>query len=285
MFGEQILVDTLSQPAITDKHGDRWQYHPRSDRHSKASCWGMLFDLMASCAVLRDHVAAGKVAFGINHEIVDFKQNRKKNLDLVICTPRPSVGQKKFRAFADLVPHYGIVLSGDALSTLATLPVLHEAPVGDVLVALEAKACMTAHIKAQPRLYDELNSSHLTVHGSSSEALAAGLVVINYSGAFASPGRAGYCPRCGHRVAPVNPHKQPGDGEGVREKIMKLPRRTKADEDGFDALGLVAIDCKNDGSPVLLLPSPPAPPSSDIFNYGQCVSRLSSLFATRFPRL
>jgi hypothetical protein len=284
MFGEQILVDTLSQPSITDKHGDQWQYHPRSDRHSKASCWGMLFDLMVSCAVLRDHVADGKVAFGINHEIVDFKQNRKKNLDLVICTPRANNKKTKSRTLADLVSHYGITLSVDAQKSLATLPVMHEAPVGDVLVALEAKACMTAHIKAQPRLYDELNSSHLTVHGSSSEALAAGLVVINYSETFASPGRAGYCPRCGHRVAPVNPHKQPHDGEGVREKVMQLPRRTKSEEDGFDALAIVAIDCKNDGSPVASMPSPPAPPAGDIFNYDQCVSRLASLFATRFPR-
>ena len=56
-------------------------------------------------------------------------------------------------------------------------------------------------------------------------------------------------------------------------------------EDGFDALAIVAIDCRNDGSPVTLTPSPPAPPAGDIFNYDQCVSRLAALFASRFPRL
>ena len=37
---------------------------------------------------------------------------------------------------------------------------------------------MTAHTRALPRLYDELNSSHLCVHGASRQALAIGFVVI-----------------------------------------------------------------------------------------------------------
>jgi hypothetical protein len=285
MYGQQILVDTLTQPVAMGKTGDAWQYHSRSDRHSKASCWGLLFDLLLACPVLQGHVKAGKVCFGINHEIRDFKQNRRKNLDLVICTPQRASTGGKARTLEELADQYGIVLSPAARKALKSAPSIHEAPVGDVLVALEAKACMTAHSKARPRLYDELNSSHQTVHGSSSEALAAGLVVINFAEHFASPGRAGYCPKCGHRVSPVNPHKQPSDGVGVMDKVMQLPRRTKADEDGFDALAILAIDCKNDGSPVTLMPTPPAPSASDIFNYGQCVSRLSQLFATRFAHL
>lgn len=43
---------------------------------------------------------------------------------------------------------------------LGSLPELPRAPVGAVLMALEAKAAMTEHVKALPRLYDELNSSH-----------------------------------------------------------------------------------------------------------------------------
>ena len=58
-------------------------------------------------------------------------------------------------------------------------------PVGSVLLALEAKACMTAHIKALPRLYDELNSSQLTVHGAADQAIAAGLAIVNIATAFA----------------------------------------------------------------------------------------------------
>ena len=285
MFGEQILVESLSIPALTGKDGDRWQYHSRSDRHSKVSCWGLLFDLLLNCVVLRDHVAAGRVGFGINHEIRDFKQNRRKNLDLVVCTPRNGEIPARAKPFAELVERYGILLSPAASKKLSSLPAMHETPVGDVLIALEAKACMTAHSKARPRLFDELNSSHQTVHGASSEAIAAGLVVVNFAEQFASPGRSGYCPHCGHRVSPVNPHKQPADGERVMAKVMQLPRRTRPDEDGFDALAIVAIDCRNDGSPVKLTKSPPAPAAGDIFHYDQCVSRLAGLFASRFPRL
>jgi hypothetical protein len=284
MYGEDILVATLSKAAVVGKAGDVWQYHSRSDRHSKASCWGLLFDLMLGCSVLRDHAARGGIGFGINHEIVDFKQNRRKNLDLVVCTPRKGAGSTG-RTFSELVDRYGIVLPAAAGKELESLPPLMEAPVGDVLVALEAKACMTAHSKARPRLYDELNSSHQTVHGSSSEALAGGLVVINFSDEFTSPERSLICPHCGERIAPVNPHRQPRDGAGVMTKVTQLPRRTKASEDGFDALAVIGIDCRNDGSPVKLVGSPPAPPAGDIFHYGQCVSRLSSLFATRFPKL
>jgi hypothetical protein len=285
MFGQQILVDTLSLPVAMGKSGDKWQYHSRSDRHSKASCWGLLFDLMLGCPVLQEHVQRGTVCFGINHEIRDFKQNRRKNLDLVVCTPRKADATGKTRTLEELATQYGVVLSPEARKELKALPEIREAPVGDVLIALEAKACMTAHSKARPRLYDELNSSHQTVHGSSSEALAAGLVVINFADQFASPGRAGYCPKCGHKVSPVNLHRQPNDGTSVMDKVMQLPRRTKADEDGFDALAILAIDCRNDGSAVTLMPSPPAPSASDIFNYGQCVSRLASTFASRFPKL
>src|ERR1700722_14571492 len=37
-----------------------------------------------------------------------------------------------------------------------------------------AEAAMTAFIRALPRLYDELNSSHLCTHGASRQALAVG---------------------------------------------------------------------------------------------------------------
>lgn len=284
MYGESILVETLSKAAPAGKSGESWQYHSRSDRHSKVSCWALLFDLLNNCSALRDNAVHGKVAFGINHEIVDFKQNRRKNLDLVVCTPRKN-SIAEGRPFSDLVERYGIVLPPAAKKQLASLPVLMEAPVGEVLLALEAKACMTAHSKARPRLYDELNSSHQTVHGSSSEALAGGLVVINFADEFTSPERSLVCPHCGERIAPVNPHQQPRDGVSVMSKVTQLPRRTKASEDGFDALAIIGIDCKNDGSPVTLVGSPPAPPAGDIFHYEQCVSRLSSLFATRFPKL
>jgi uncharacterized RmlC-like cupin family protein len=62
-----------------------------------------------------------------------------------------------------------LISLGQSVSGLAQIvATVLTAEVGAVLIALEAKACMTAHVKALPRLYDELNSSHQCVHGSSS---------------------------------------------------------------------------------------------------------------------
>jgi hypothetical protein len=47
------------------------------------ACWGVLFDLLLESELLRSHFGDGTLAFGVNHEMRDFKQNRKKNLDSV----------------------------------------------------------------------------------------------------------------------------------------------------------------------------------------------------------
>src|SRR5438105_8610001 len=152
----------MSTPQPTGKSGTPWQYHSRSDRHSKVACWGVLFDLLQQSSTLRRHAAQGKIIFGLNHEIRDFKQDRKKDLDLVIARPDPSAKAASGETFATLTKRYHVALDTMQTATLATLPALHSGPVGSVLMALEAKAAMTAHVKALPRLYDELNSSHAT---------------------------------------------------------------------------------------------------------------------------
>ena len=107
--GDQIYVRTVTASAISAKNRRTWQYHSRSDAHSKAACWAIVLDLLETCSLLRNHVEIGKVAFGINHEMRDFRMNRKKNLDLVICTPG-SIAGKDGVGFGDLVKQYGIVL-------------------------------------------------------------------------------------------------------------------------------------------------------------------------------
>jgi hypothetical protein len=87
MNGPAILARTLSSAIIRDRYQNDWQYHSRSDHHSKIACWGVIFDLMVSTPLLRRRVEAGAVCFGINHEMRDFVHDRKKNLDLVLCTP------------------------------------------------------------------------------------------------------------------------------------------------------------------------------------------------------
>jgi hypothetical protein len=273
VFGPRIIARTLTKPVKMGPSGSLWQYHGRSDRHSKIGCWAILFDLLQTCPLLREQVAAGRVVFGINHEMRDFKQNRKKDLDLVLSTPGTSESKRKLGDSAKLLERWGIELTSEERSAFNALPLVREGPVGAVQVALEAKACMTAHVKALPRLYDELNSSHLTIHGNTEVAVAVGLVMINLAATFQSPGR------------PVpSKHRQPEDTVRVIKKVEELPRRAAAGGDGFDAVGIVIVKCANDGSPVELVETPPAPQPGDIFQYDQMIRRVSQHYEARFAR-
>jgi hypothetical protein len=117
-----------------------------------------------------------------------------------------------------------------------------------VLMAMEAKACMTEFNKARPRLYDELNSSHLTIHGDTNSAIAAGFALINSAETFVSPIRNPW-PMNSH-PAVVSRHRQPEAHKSVAAKLAESPRRSQAGDEGFDALAIGVINCANDGSPV-----------------------------------
>lgn len=282
MHGPEILVRTLSKITREDRYGNRWQYHSRSDHHSKVACWGIVFDLLRTNPLLRRHVKDGTVHFGINHEMRDFVHDRKKNLDLVLCTALGGGGTRPPLTLGSMADGYSIDLTTQEQSELDALPVLQRAPVGSVLMALEAKACMTAHQRALPRLYDELNSSHLTVHGASDQAIAAGFAMVNLSSRYLSPDL-----NKGNRA--TNPewsvHNQPRDAQLAIDKIRQLPKRSKIGDTGYDALSIVVIECPNDGSPVGLVTAPPAPQSGDIYHYASMIDRLGHIYATRFKDL
>lgn len=281
MHGPDILVRTLSKADRRDRFGNDWQYHSRSDHHSKVACWGIVFDLLRTSPLLRRHVEANIVHFGINHEMRDFVHDRKKNLDLVLCTASsaPAKGQTTLPAMAN---DYGIVLTDAEKIELTKLPALSRAPVGSVLMALEAKACMTAHQRALPRLYDELNSSHLTVHGATDQAIAAGFAMVNIASRYLSPDLN----KKNRQTEPEwSVHRQPRDAELAVDKIRQLPKRSKTGDTGYDALAIVVIDCANDGSPTGLVASPPAPQPGDIYHYASMIDRLAHIYATRFKDL
>ena len=120
MHGPEILVRTLSKATSGTgssrfAYGNRWQYHSRSDRHSKIACWALMFDLLRHCALLRDHAATGRVGMGINHEMHDFRNRKRKNLDLVICVQAPHAtaggskgGAKNAKDFAAAAKRAGL---------------------------------------------------------------------------------------------------------------------------------------------------------------------------------
>jgi len=280
VLGPKILVESLRPRPY--KHGNTWQYHSRSDHHSKVACWGLMFDLLLHCALLREHASRGLVGYGLNHEMRDFRTGRKKNLDLVVCRPR---GDRPFSGppaptFADQADEIGAVLDDSAKRQLVSLPTLAEMPVGAVHVALEAKACMTAFAKARPRLYDELNSSHLAIHGNSPHTIAAGLAMVNVASTFLSPGLNDY--DLSTRAPKVSIHNQPRDAAGVIEKLRELPRRSRDGEEGYDAFAILVVNCPNDGSPVTLASAAPAPQSGEVDHYEMAVHRLAQLYEQKY---
>jgi hypothetical protein len=272
----------MSVPTPRGKTQAHWQYHSRSDLHSKVGCWGVLFDLLHQSRVLRGHAQQGKVLLGVHFEMRDFGTGRKKKLDLVIARPSSDVTKSKPKTLADLAREWSIVLTPAQQSTLAALPPLYSGPVGAVLMALEAKAAMTAHTKAQPRLYDELNSSHLTVHGASRGALAVGLVMVNVAKSFVSPDLNPHPPGTPGQMV-VSQHSQPADAAGVIAKVREIPRRTATQAEGYDGLGVVVVDAPNDGvTPVKLVTGPPAPPIGDVLHYDTMVTRVANEYDSAF---
>jgi hypothetical protein len=261
--GPELIAAALSRLNVRDKHGRLWQYHSRSDHHSKVACIAILLDLLEASPLLARHAAEGRVAFGMNHEMRDFRSGRKKDLDFVLCRPAGELGGY---SLADLA-------RAEQFPKRALASTLRQAPVGAALVALEAKACMTAHIKALPRLYDELHSSQQTVHGAAHEALAAGFFMVNAAESFVSP------------PGQLNKHPQPYVTERALAKVRELPRRSKIDDDGYDALGCLVIDCRNDGSPVTVVTGPPAPRPNDLDHYDRMIDRLATLYSSRFKEL
>lgn len=283
VLGPGILAASLLPRPY--KYGNLWQYHSRSDHHSKVACWALLFDLLRHCALLREHTARGLVGYGLNHEMRDFRTGRRKNLDLVVCRPRGdrAVSGPPAPTFADQALDIGIVLNSAATQELAGLPRLDELPVGAVHIALEAKACMTAFGKARPRLYDELNSSHLAIHGNSPHTIAAGLAMVNSSDTFISPGRNDS--DLSKSPATISQHKQPRDAASVVEKLRELPRRARDGEEGYDAFAIMLVNCKNDGSPVTVVSDPPAPQPGDVYHYEMAIHRLAQLYEQKYRNI
>lgn len=281
MLGPDLLVESLSPPGVTDSFGNEWQYHPRSDRHSKIACWGIAFDLLLTSALLRNHVASGKVVLGVNHKMVDFGTGRSKNLDLVFARPDGTTGTRTLRSMAD---QFGIHLDPTRRALLDELPEWPTAPAGAVLVALEAKAAMTAFIRALPRLYDELNSSHLCAHGASRQALAVGFAMVNSSAEFVSPDRNRRALR--RRIQPVmSTEPQPRSLERTLAKLEEIPRRSNVRENGFDALGIVVIEARNDGTPFHLVAKPPAPQPGSSYHYDAMILRVANEYDTTFSAI
>ena len=231
---------------------------------------------------MQQHAKAGKIVLGVNHEMRDFHTNREKVLDLVVARPSSTVSSGQ--TFRGLISQYGVTLTVEEQELLNSLPDINVAPVGAVLVALEAKATMTAHVKSLPRLYDELNSSHLAIHGASSQALAIAYVQVNSSREFLSS--VINSERLSEGLPPkMTKHRQPTDTVRVLDKVAQMPRRSGKNGNGFDAIGVTVLDFVNDGGSVDLVSGPPAPQPGTNFHYDGMIVRMANEYDATFSHI
>jgi hypothetical protein len=248
-FAEWLTAHEHKDP----KYGWVYRYHPRSDAHSIALCKLILQDLLLACPILKDQALADRIVYGINARHV-FPNGKRKTLDLAIGTAKAVKQSSRFR---------DTIFPGE---------------IDRVLISCEAKTVMTEHGKSQPRVFDELGSSHEIVHQGDREAIAAGVTVVNIAATFVSPLR-----QRGRKLH-VSTHKQPQAAERMVNHLRGLPIREAVDATGFDAFATFVVDCDNRG-PARHWIGEPAPQPGDRDHYDTFIARLAQSYATRFTTL
>jgi hypothetical protein len=273
MLGPIILAKCMSVATKRGKEAKAWQYHSRSDSHSKVACWTVLFDLLRECDVLRRHAEQGRIAFAINHVMVG---PINKTLDLVVTIVPPNRERAGRSKFSDLVDRYGIPLTAAEREMLSALPEVDEdthSDVSEVAIALEAKACMTAHLKSIPRLHAEILATGYLAKRAAPRCITVSYSMVNAADTFVSPGGRGS----------INRHDQPEDARRVVAMLgTALPLARDMKDFGFDVIGATVVDCRNDGSAVSVLTKAPAPSTTDHHQYERMIRSICAEYRSRF---
>lgn len=249
------LMPELLARSLTHK-----PYHPRSDRHSVIKCIGLLVDLLRECPQLARDLRKGVVGFGVNSKVAG------KDLDLVLGKPAIWNRRKMPRSLRDIANSAELCWSPEEQKLLEEYGDFGERFIKEPLLVVEAKAMMTGHGKARSRVSDEMKSVESRIHQTASEAIVGGLVMINTADSFVSP-----LDSTGRRVTTVD---QPYETRNAVQMLERLPQR-QGPNLGFDALGAVFVECRNDGSSTQLQER-----KSD-FAYDGFVTRLAELYESR----
>lgn len=271
MRGPDILARTMSAPM---RRG--WQYNSRSDHHSKVACWVVLFDLLLECDALRAAAGAGRIGFGINRKMVG---PINKKLDLVVTTTQSNRAAAKRERFTELAADYGILFTQEDQRALHALPPVERDADRDlptVAVALEAKACMTEHVKSLPRLYAEILATGFVAKMASPNCISVAYTLINAAPEFVTPSGAGK----------LNRHNQPDVTRRAVSMIRDAVPTAEAGRYGYDAVGVTVLNCRNDGkTPVTVVHDPGVAPNfTDRIRYEQMITKICSEFYSRFTR-
>ncbi len=254
MSAPEKFAQWMDSHEHTDKHGHVYRYHPRSNQHSLVLCEYIVEDLLEDCTILEEQAAQGLVAYGVDLKHVWENSSKAKTIDLALGIPKEPIAEVRGK--------------------IAKVKNLRE-----VLVSCEAKSCMTEHGKSQPRIYDELSSSHEIVHKGNNDAIAAGIAVVNIAARFASPLRQGST-----NAIHFSNHIQPRVTERMVEHLRGLPLRLRSEDVGFDAYCTVVINCDNIHG-ATLWEDPPAPQPGDWDHYDSFLQRISQFYEERFSDL
>jgi hypothetical protein len=137
---------------------------------------------------------------------------------------------------------------------------------------------MTEHGKSQPRIYDELSSSHGIVHAGDPEAIAAGVTVVNITERFVSPLR-----QVAGQPMHWTKHNQPHAAERMVNHLRGLPIRSSTAGQGFDAYATIVVNCDNQ-NPASLWTGQPAPQLGDRDHYETFLNNIADAYTQRFSR-
>ena len=193
------------------------------------------------------------------------KSLRPRSTPVESATKSPSVDLGSIRRVRNTKRKSGAVL--EVVNALSRL-----------LIACEAKAVMTEHGKSQPRLFDELSSSHEIVHQGDQETIAARIVMVNIASTFASPLRQK------SKRLHFSRHDQPMVTARMIQHLRGLRIRDNVGEVGFDAFCTFVVDCDNQTGCTLFTDSP-APQPGDPDHYDTFIDRIARFYAERFGDL
>lgn len=285
--GPELIVQTMSTLRRYGNDADRsqfeWQYHSRSDFHSRIAALAVTVDLLRESSELQALARSGAIGFQVNPKLTD-RAGRVKTLDLMIgrLDDQADWSSEGSLTLVALMEREGIAMSPESWETVHALPNLPVAPLKSAMVVLENKACMTAFRKAAPRLRNELEGAVDAINHTNPDAVAAALVLVNASASFYSPTM-----RQNAYVSPVeralSKHVQPAETIAAIEKLMEIPLRRSTSGNGYDDLGLLVVEAENSGTPWAAVDDPArgAPPREDIHHYVSMIQHMAALVRSR----
>lgn len=162
-----------------------------------------------------------------------------KTLDLVLTRVPATRTVRRRHSFADLVSTYGIALDDEDRQALDALPRIdaesRKDDISEIAVALEAKACMTEHVKSIPRLHAEILATGYLAKKASPRCISVCYSLVNAAPTFRTPSGKGK----------INRHNQPETARRVVSMLSTaVPLAVNVKEFGYDVVGVSVIDCR-----------------------------------------